>query len=37
MFLIQALHDVEGALAQSLTHGVKEDQNEVTEITWAGQ
>lgn len=33
LFLIQALHNVERALAQSLTHGVKEDQNQVTEIT----
>lgn len=33
VFLIQVLHNVEGALAQSLTHGVKEDQNQVTEIT----
>lgn len=27
VLFIQALHNVEGALAQSLTHGVKEDQN----------
>lgn len=33
VFLIQALHNVEGALAQGLTHGVKEDQDQVTEIT----
>lgn len=37
MFLVQALHDVEGALAQSLTHGVEEDQDQVTEITWGHQ
>lgn len=37
MFLIQALHDVECALAESLAHGVEEDQNQVTEITWASQ
>ena len=37
VFLIQTLHDVECALAQSLTHGVKEDQNQVTEITWERQ
>ena len=30
VFLIQPLHNVEGALAQSLTHGVEEDQNQVT-------
>lgn len=35
MCLIQALHNIEGALAQCLTHGVKEDQDEVTEITCA--
>lgn len=33
VLLIQVLHNVECALAQSLTHGVKEDQNQVTEIT----
>lgn len=34
VFLIQALHDVEGALAQGLTHGVKENQDQVTEVAW---
>lgn len=34
VFLIQAFHNVEGALAESLTHGVKEDQDQVTEIPW---
>lgn len=33
VFLVQALHNVEGAFAQSLTHGVEEDQNQVTEIS----
>lgn len=33
VFLIQSLHYVEGALTQSLTHGVEEDQDQVTEIT----
>lgn len=33
LFLIQALHNVERALAQSLAHGVEEDQDQVTEVT----
>lgn len=33
MFLIQTLNNVQGAFAQSLAHGVKEDQDQVTEIT----
>lgn len=31
--LVQALHDVEGALAKRLTHGVEEDEHEVAEVT----
>lgn len=37
VFLVHTLHDVEGALAQSLTHGVKEDQDQVTDIAWVGR
>lgn len=33
MRLVQALHNVKGALAKRLTHGVEEDENEVTEVT----
>ena len=33
VFFIQALDNVEGALAQSLTHGIKEDHNKITQIT----
>lgn len=34
MFFIQGLHNVEGPLAQSLTHGVKENQDKVTKFPW---
>lgn len=37
VFLVQTLDDVEGALAQSLTHGVKEHQDQVTDIAWGWQ
>lgn len=34
--IAQLLHNVECALAQRLAHGVKEHQDEVTQLAWEG-
>jgi hypothetical protein len=36
VLLVELLHDVEGAFAQRLAHGVKEHQDEVTQLAWEG-